>query len=67
MKKNNEKIDFSTLSSIVAGTGVGAYGAGSFILSGLICPACIVLTPTLLGYGFYNYKKSEVHALKIRE
>ena len=67
MKKNNEKVDFSALSSVVAGAGVGIYGTSSFVITGIICPACIILTPTLLGYGFYNYKKGEIKTLKVKE
>jgi hypothetical protein len=54
-----KKMDFSALSYLFTGTGIGAYGIGSFIATGMICPACIILTPTLIGYGFYKYKTNK--------
>lgn len=56
---SDNKMDFSAFSSLAAGAGIGIYGTGSFILTGMICPSCVILTPALIGYGFYKYKKEE--------
>lgn len=59
MDNKTNTIGFSGLSSLVAGTGVGIYGTGSYVITNIICPACIIVTPMLLGYGFYKYKKGD--------
>lgn len=56
MKKND--IYSTSVSSLVTGVGIGIYGTGSFITTGVICPACIILTPVLIGYGLYSHKKN---------
>lgn len=59
MKYSKNTLNSSALSSLIAGAGIGVYGTGSFIITNVICPACIIVTPVLLGYGFYQYKKGE--------
>jgi hypothetical protein len=44
-------------STLLLGAGVGTYGTVNFTLAGFVCPACIVLTPVLLGYGAYQRYK----------
>ena len=44
-------------STLLLGAGVGTYGTVNFALAGFVCPACIVLTPALLGYGAYQRYK----------
>lgn len=58
MKKINN-IELSSLSSLMTGIGVGVYGASSFIVTGMVCPACLILTPTLIGHGIYTHKKNK--------
>ncbi|MEM9469932.1 MAG: hypothetical protein AAF988_07195 [Pseudomonadota bacterium] len=43
--------------TLLLGSGIGAYGATNFALSGFICPACIIAAPALLGYGAYQRYK----------
>lgn len=40
--------------NLLLGAGVGAYGTATFVATGAVCPACIVLAPALLGYGAYK-------------
>lgn len=55
--KKTSNINSSSLSSLVAGIGVGVYGASSFIVTGMVCPACLIITPTLIGHGIYTHAK----------
>ena len=43
--------------NLLLGAGVGAYGTATFVATGAVCPACIVLAPALLGYGAYKRMK----------
>jgi uncharacterized membrane protein YebE (DUF533 family) len=54
IKDNNQEKGTSTL---LLGAGVGTYGAATLATIGAICPACLVLTPALLGYGAYQRYK----------
>ena len=55
-------------SNLIIGSGVGAYGALSLVLTGAVCPACIVITPTLLGYGAYQrYKFNQTQTESLKE
>lgn len=44
-------------SNLLFGAGVGAYGTASFLATGAVCPACIILAPALLGLGAYKRMK----------
>ena len=39
---------------IAAGLGVGVLGAVSAAIGGVICPACVVAAPLLVGVGAYR-------------
>jgi hypothetical protein len=43
--------------NLLLGAGVGTYGTVTFVTTGVVCPACIILTPALLGYGAYKRMK----------
>jgi uncharacterized membrane protein YebE (DUF533 family) len=41
------------------GAGVGVFGGAAALVSGALCPLCLVVTPGLIGYGAYQrYKAS---------
>ena len=42
---------------LLLGAGVGAYGTATFIATGAVCPACIIIAPALLGFGAYKRMK----------
>ena len=44
-------------SNLLLGAGVGVYGTATFVTTGVVCPACIVMAPALLGYGAYKRVK----------
>jgi hypothetical protein len=39
---------------IGAGVGVGLLGAGGALLSGAVCPMCVVAAPALIGAGIFQ-------------
>jgi hypothetical protein len=39
---------------LVAGAGIGAWGAISVAALGAVCPLCFVAAPALVGYGAYQ-------------
>ncbi len=39
--------------------GVGAYGVTVAAVTGAVCPACLVITPALVGAGIYKKMKSK--------
>ena len=41
-------------SYLAAGVGMGVFGVASAVLLGAVCPACVVVTPALLGAGAYK-------------
>ena len=36
------------------GAGVGTLGAASALLTGAVCPLCVIFTPGLIGFGAYQ-------------
>lgn len=50
--RDAEKKDATTC--IGLGVGVGALGAASAALSGVVCPLCVFIAPGLVGYGAYK-------------
>ena len=43
--------------NLLLGAGVGVYGTATFAITGAVCPACIILTPALIGLGAYKRMK----------
>ena len=39
---------------LLFGAGVGTYGTAAFLTTGFACPACMILTPALIGVGAYK-------------
>ena len=40
--------------NLLLGTGVGVYGAASFLATGAVCPTCLVIAPANCGRAPYN-------------
>ena len=54
--EEGEVLDAKTC--LIAGAGVGAFGAASALTVGAVCPLCIVAAPALLGIGaFKHYRR----------
>ena len=63
--QSEEKAENASNTLIVCGLSVGALGAGAALLSGAVCPLCLVATPALLGGGIVmklkeKYKKEKL-------
>ena len=58
---NNEKtIDESRSDAnklLAAGASAGAIGTAGALITGAVCPLCIIATPVLLGVGFLKRMK----------
>jgi hypothetical protein len=44
---------------LIAGAGIGAFGAASALTAGAVCPLCLIATPALLGLGAYKHYRSK--------
>lgn len=51
-KKNNKVTEGNDY--LLMGGGVGAYGATLAVVTGTICPTCIIIAPALIGAGIYK-------------
>lgn len=56
VSKTQEKKDANTV--IALGAGVGVLGTAGAIITGAVCPLCIIVTPGLIGFGAYRRWKS---------
>jgi hypothetical protein len=52
MSREEEAKDGAGL--LVAGLGLGAYGAVSLAVAGAVCPVCVVAAPALVGAGLWK-------------
>lgn len=59
------KAENASTTLIVCGLGVGALGAGAALLSGAVCPLCLVATPALLGGGIIMKLKEKFKKEKL--
>ena len=41
------------------GAGVGVLGAAAALLTGAVCPLCVFIAPSLVGYGAYQRWKAD--------
>lgn len=53
---DKDKKDANTCMAL--GAGVGILGTASATLAGAVCPLCIFIAPSLVGYGVYRRWKS---------
>jgi len=60
MDKNEKTIDESRSDAnnlLAAGASAGAIGTAGALITGAVCPLCIIATPVLLGVGFLKRMK----------
>ena len=53
-ESNKDNRDKSANELLVAGTTMGLVGAAGTLLTGALCPLCLVGTPLLLGIGLFK-------------
>ncbi len=70
MDKNNESISESRINAnslLVTGASAGATGAAGALITGAVCPSCIIATPVLLGVGLLKRMKLNREQNTLRE
>lgn len=70
MDKNEKTISESRMdanSLLAAGASAGAIGAAGALITGAVCPLCIIATPILLGVGFLKRMRLNREQKKLQE